>query len=263
MAMTLPRILTIAGSDSGGGAGIQADITTITHLGGYAMSAITAITAQNTLGVRSVFPVPCEGVHDQIAAVLDDIGADAIKTGMLYSAEIIRTIAAVLPPNIPLILDPVMIAKGGASLLQREAIDAFITLLLPKATLVTPNIPEAEALTGQGGIRSVAEMEQAGRMLRKKGARASLIKGGHLPEIGEEVVDVLVLPNKIRIFKHQFVKTRNTHGTGCTLASAIAYYIGAGSSLEDACEKATDYVHRAILNAPQGIGEGCGPLGRG
>jgi hydroxymethylpyrimidine/phosphomethylpyrimidine kinase len=252
------RVLVIAGSDSGGGAGIQADIKTVTALGGYAMTAVTALTAQNTLGVHGIFPVPEAFIVQQMDVVLSDLGADVIKTGMLHSAGVIEAVVAALEkyPAVPLVVDPVMVAKGGASLLLDSAVTALKTRLLPRATLLTPNIPEAEALTGLH-IHSSDDMQRAGEMLLALGARAVLVKGGHLP--GDDLVDWLVTPECARSFSSQRIITRHTHGTGCTLASAVACGIAQGMATGEAVARARDYVRQAIAMAP-GYGTGHGPL---
>lgn len=259
-ASPLARILVIAGSDSGGGAGIQADIKTVAMLGGFAATAVTAVTVQNTMGVHGVHAVPPEIVTAQIRAVLDDIGADAVKIGMLGDA---RTIAAVLEGlagcEAPLVLDPVMVAKGGAPLLASDAVDALLAGLLPKALLVTPNVPELEALTGTE-VADEADMLLAAQELLDTGPAAVLAKGGHLE--GERLVDWLVTRNGQHRFDSPRIATRHTHGTGCTLASAAATGIAQGLGLEAAVARARDYVHRAILAAP-GLGQGHGPLGHG
>jgi hydroxymethylpyrimidine/phosphomethylpyrimidine kinase len=256
------RVLIVAGSDSGGGAGIQADIKAVTALGGYAATAITALTAQNTLGVHGVFPVDPEFIEAQMVAVLDDIGADCVKTGMLGVAPVIETVAAVLErraAGIPLVVDPVMVAKGGARLLAPEAVDALKTRLLPRARLATPNIPEAEALLGRA-IGGPGEMEAAARALLDLGPEAVLLKGGHLE--GERVVDVLAEGDRIRRFEGPRIATRHTHGTGCTLASAAAQGLAQGMELAAAVARARAYVLEAIATAP-GFGAGHGPLNHG
>ena len=253
------RVLIIAGSDSGGGAGIQADIKSVSANGGYAATAITAITAQNTLGVSGVHPVPEEMVAQQIAAVLSDIGADAIKIGMLHNRRLIERVAQSLrehAPGIPVILDPVMVAKGGHKLLEDDAVAALKKLLVPMATVLTPNIPEAEALTGLK-IETLADMQRAAQSLRAMGAQAVLLKGGHAE--GETVQDVWAAADIDFIFTHLRIHTKNTHGTGCTLASAIAVNIAKGMPAQEAVLAARQYVHRAIAMAP-GIGKGHGPL---
>ena len=254
------RVLIIAGSDPSGGAGIQADIKTTTALGGYAMTAITAVTVQNTLGVFGVHEVPVEFVAQQMRVVLDDIGVDSIKTGMLYSAEIIEAVAVCLDEFkviAPLILDPVMVAKGGASLLETSAISALKTELIPRATIVTPNIPEAEVLTGLD-IKSVADQTRAGQALIELGAKAALIKGGHMT--GEVLTDVLVVADSDNlILEAPRIDTKHTHGTGCTMASAIATSLAQGRSAAEAVARAHEYVQTAIRTAP-GFGHGHGPL---
>ena len=253
------RVLVIAGSDSGGGAGIQADIKSVTAMGGYAMTAITALTAQNTQGVFAIHAVPEDFIRRQIELCLADIGADCIKTGMLATAGVIETVAKALDalaPAVPLVADPVMVAKGGAALLEPAAVDAVKRLLLPRAALVTPNLPEAEALLGRK-VGSRAEMQAAGEALLALGAKAVLMKGGHLP--GPRIFDVLVTPGEARVFESARIETRHTHGTGCTLASAIAAGLAQGMALADAVARARAYVQAAIKNAP-GYGKGHGPL---
>lgn len=256
------RVLIAAGSDSGGGAGIQADIKTVTALGGYAMTAITALTAQNTLGVHGVWPVPTDFIARQLMVVLDDIGADAIKTGMLHDAAVTRTVADVLAekaPAVPLVVDPVMVAKGGAPLLEAEAIGALWTHLIPAATLITPNTPEAQLLAGQS-IATTDDVLAAGRTLLARGARAVLMKGGH--RSGDEVEDWLITPADARRFASPRIPSKDTHGTGCTLASAIATGLAQGMTLPMAVERARHYVQEAIRQAP-GLGQGHGPLNHG
>jgi hydroxymethylpyrimidine/phosphomethylpyrimidine kinase len=256
------RVLIIAGSDSGGGAGIQADTKTVTLLGGYAATAITALTAQNTQGVQGVHPAPPAFVAQQIQLVLEDIGADALKTGMLFSAEIIEAVAAAIAPypQIPLVLDPVMVAKGGTALLREDAVAALRTHLLPRATVLTPNIPEAELFTGRT-IRTEADMADAAQQLLAEGARAVLMKGGHLD--GDICVDLLFEANGA---SHRWasprIHTRHTHGTGCTLASAIAAGLAQSLSLAESVGNARDYVQGALKHAPA-LGHGHGPLGHG
>jgi hydroxymethylpyrimidine/phosphomethylpyrimidine kinase len=258
------RVLVVAGSDSGGGAGIQADIKTITLLGGYAATAVTALTAQNTLGVFGVLPIDPEFVAEQMSVVLADIGADAVKTGMLYSEEIISAVASTLEARarrVPVIVDPVMVAKGGAALLQQRARAALIERLLPLAALITPNAPEAAALTGLK-VESVPDLERAADQLLALGASAVLVKGGHLG--GELIVDVLrTADGESFRFEHARIATKSTHGTGCTLASAIATGVAHGFTLRDAVERAEAYVIEAIRTAPLGLGAGHGPLNHG
>ena len=253
------RVLIIAGSDSGGGAGIQADIKTVSMLDAYAATAITALTAQNTEGVFGVLPIPPDFIRRQIEVVLDDIGADAIKTGMLHDAAVIETIVAVLQEHaagIPLVVDPVMVAKGGARLIDPDALDALKRLLIARADILTPNLPEAEILCGTT-IGNTAEMRTAGETLLRLGCRAVLVKGGHLS--GETVSDVLVNGSGVRVWESPRFATRHTHGTGCTLASAIAAGLAQGVGVEDAVDRARAYVQRAIASAP-GLGRGHGPL---
>jgi hydroxymethylpyrimidine/phosphomethylpyrimidine kinase len=261
MAEPLGRVLAIAGSDSGGGAGIQADIKTITALGGYAASAITAITVQNTLGVQAVHPLPPALVAAQARAVLDDIGADAIKTGMLGSRAIIETVAAILDraAGVPAVIDPVMMAKGGASLLDPGAVDALVTLLLPRAALLTPNAPEAAALTGLA-VETTDDLRRAGDILLGKGVAAVMMKGGHIA--GLTVIDVLMTAEGETTFEGPRVESRHTHGTGCTLASACAVGLAQSLPLDRAVARAWAYVAEAIRRAP-GLGEGHGPLDHG
>jgi hydroxymethylpyrimidine/phosphomethylpyrimidine kinase len=256
---SLARVLIIAGSDSGGGAGLQADLKTVTALGGYAATAVTAITVQNTLGVSAVHPVPPEIVAAQARAVLDDIGADAIKTGMLGDAATVETVAGLLDGTIPAVIDPVMVAKGGAALLADEAVAAVRALLVPRAALLTPNAPEAEALTGLA-VASTDDLRRAGEALLALGARAVLMKGGHVP--GDRVVDVLMTPQGETSFEVERLTTRHTHGTGCTLASACAVGLARGLPLEAAVARAWAYVQEAIAGAP-GLGRGHGPLDHG
>lgn len=256
------RVLIIAGSDSGGGAGIQADLKTVTALGGYGATAITALTAQNTLGVQAISEVPAEFVARQIESVLSDIGADALKVGMLHRIQVIEAVAAQLSrtSNLPpVILDPVMIAKGGAALLADDASAALRTKMLPMAFLLTPNIPEAEHLTGLN-IRSQSDMIEAGQKLRDQGPKAVLMKGGHME--GAMVTDILITQDDVRSFRHPRIDSRHTHGTGCTLSSAIATGIARGLGLERAVEQALEYVEIAIKTAP-GFGAGHGPLNHG
>lgn len=255
------RVLIIAGSDSGGGAGIQADIKTVTALGGYAATAITAVTVQNTLGVTGVHPIPLEIVTAQARAVLDDIGADAIKTGMLGDVVMVEAVAAILDtaPGVPAVIDPVMVAKGGASLLAEQAIGAVKSLMIPRASLLTPNAPEAEALTGLT-CATTDDLRRAGEALLMLGARAVLMKGGHVE--GETVVDLLMTVDGATTFEGERLHTRHTHGTGCTLASACATGLAQGLSLSEAVARAWAYVHEAMRRAP-GFGAGHGPLDHG
>ena len=254
------RVLIIAGSDSGGGAGIQADIKAVTALDGFAMTAITALTAQNTQGVHAIHEVPVDFISRQIEVVLEDLGADAIKIGMLHRAEVIVAVADVLErlgADIPLVLDPVMIAKGGHALLEPDAVEALEQRLLPRTTLITPNVPEAEALTGIK-IDSTADFGPVGDKLARLGAAASLIKGGHMD--GDLVTDVLWRDGQhAEVFDSNRIDSRHTHGTGCTLASAIACGLAQGMEMVAAIKRARAYVYQAIISAP-GYGSGHGPL---
>ncbi len=253
------RVLIVAGSDSGGGAGIQADIKSVTAMGGFAMTAVAAITVQNTLGVSAIHEVPLDIVVGQMRAVLDDLGADAVKTGMLHSAAIVEAVAEELSRGealLPLVADPVMVAKGGASLLEDSAVAAIREVLIPLAALVTPNVPEAEVLTGRR-IEDIEGQKAAADALLGLGAEAVLLKGGHLP--GGMIFDVLATQETMEIFSSPRIDTRHTHGTGCTLASAIAALLAQGLDLTAAVATARDYVHEAIRTAP-GFGKGHGPL---
>ena len=257
------RVLIVAGSDSGGGAGIQADIKTVTALGGYAATAITALTAQNTRGVFRVLPVSPDFVAQQMRLVLEDIGADALKTGMLHSAAAIEAVAGViedLAVGIPLVVDPVMVSKSGAFLLDPEAVHALKQLLLVHAEIATPNVPEAMVLTGMDGIRDLAEMRHAAALIRSFGPRAVLIKGGHME--GETVTDLLSTEDGDEVFQSPRLHTPHTHGTGCTLASGIAVSLAQGLGMRDAVARARAYLTQAILTGP-GFGHGHGPLNHG
>ena len=255
------RVLVIAGSDSGGGAGIQADIKTVTVLGGYAAPAVTAITVQNTLGVSGVSPIPVDVIEAQGRAVLDDIGADAIKTGMLGDVATVEAVVRLIDHAgaVPAVIDPVMIAKGGAALLPREAIHTIAELLLPRAALLTPNAPEAATLTGLS-VETTDDLRRAGEALLAKGAKAVLMKGGHVA--GARVIDVLMTPDGEVTFEGERIETRHTHGTGCTLASACATGLARGLPVREAAHRAWSYVREAILRAP-GLGAGHGPLDHG
>ena len=252
------RVLTIAGSDSGGGAGIQADLKAITALGGFGMSAITALTAQNTCGVEGVHIVPPAFVRQQIDVVQKDLGIDCIKTGMLATAEIVNVVADVVSEfyTLPLILDPVIVSTSGVTLLSADAVEAIMSRLLVRATVVTPNIPEAERMTGVK-IRDVEGMRTAAACLLEKGAQAVLLKGGHLP--GGDLTDLLVTSRGEVLWSDARIETRHTHGTGCTLASAIATGIAQELSLEEAVTRARKYLRRAIANAPE-YGSCSGPI---
>jgi hydroxymethylpyrimidine/phosphomethylpyrimidine kinase len=259
-----PRLLTIAGSDSGGGAGIQADLKTFAALGCFGTTAITALTAQNTLGVRSIHAVPAQILADQVDAVAEDIGIDAVKIGMLHSAETVRTVAAALRRHAlrTVVLDPVMIATSGAVLIDKEAIAVLVAELFPLATLVTPNLDEAALLVGRP-LATEADMEGAARQLLEMGANAVLVKGGHLA--GETVSDLLLARGGAPPWmRSPRIATRTTHGTGCTLSSAIAAQLALGASLREAVEAARTFI-RGALEAGAGVrtGAGSGPLNHG
>lgn len=252
-------VLVIAGSDSGGGAGIQGDLKTITALGGYAATAITALTAQNTRGVAGIFEVETGFIAQQIAVVLEDIGAQAIKTGMLHSAPVIETVCdslAALARDTPLVADPVMVAQSGDSLLQDEAVAALRGRLLPMATVLTPNVPEAERLLG-AKITGPDDLAEAAERLRAMGPQAVLLKGGHLQ--GGMVRDVLAAAEGVDIFESPRVETKNNHGTGCALASAVATGLAQGLGLKPAVERARRFVWQALA-ASEPLGSGSGPL---
>lgn len=260
MADMKGRVLIVAGSDSGGGAGIQADIKAVTALGGFAMTAITALTAQNTQGVHGIHDVPADFVARQMSLVLDDIGADCIKIGMLHRADIIEAVVETLAgkaKGIPVVADPVMVAKGGHALLAETAETALKNRLIPAASLITPNLPEAEVLTGYR-VRTPDDMKTALKGLTDMGARAVLLKGGHLE--GDDIVDLLgTADGKTVSYKDKRIDTPNTHGTGCTLASAIACGVAQGLGLSKSVARARKYVRRAIETNP-GFGTGHGPL---
>jgi len=256
----IPNILSIAGSDPSGGAGIQADLKAISANGGYAMAALTGLTAQNTQGVSAVALVAPEMIAAQIAAIRADIRIDAVKIGMLGSAEIIATVAQALAGlTVPVVLDPVMVAKSGDRLLAAEAVAALRSLLLPRAALITPNLPEAADLLGCAPAQSRAEMLAQARGLRVMGARAVYLKGGHLP--GDLCPDLLLDAEGESWFEAPRVATRNTHGTGCTLSSALATQLALGLDLRIAARAARAYVLRAIAAADAlSVGQGHGPL---
>jgi hydroxymethylpyrimidine/phosphomethylpyrimidine kinase len=254
------RVLIVAGTDPSGGAGIQADIKAITALDSFAATAVTALTAQNTLGVFGVVAVAPDFVRDQIRVVAEDIGADCVKTGMLANAAVIEAAFDEIGkrlPGVPIVVDPVMVAKGGASLLESDAVLTLIRRALPMAALVTPNAPEAERLAGIP-VHSLADMEKAGQRIFALGPKAVLVKGGHVA--GGIVRDLLLTPDSARIFEAPRIATAHTHGTGCTLASAIAAGIARGMALEDAVARAHAYLQEAIRTAP-GLGGGAGPVG--
>ena len=256
------RVLTIAGSDSGGGAGIQADLKTFSAIGCYGMSVITALTAQNTLGVIGIHAVPPAFAVQQIEAVFTDIGADAVKIGMLYSAALIEAVAEALKKHgaRKIVLDPVMVAQSGDKLLQDDAVDAIKAHLMPLADVVTPNLPEASVLTGHS-LTSRKDTERAAEILAKHGSRSILIKGGHGAE--SKSTDLLFLAHENRFIRLEAerIQTPNNHGTGCTLSSAIAAYLARGSDIETAVQKAKTFMNRAIAaGARYQIGHGHGPV---
>ncbi|WP_406852248.1 bifunctional hydroxymethylpyrimidine kinase/phosphomethylpyrimidine kinase [Brevundimonas sp. BH3] len=250
-------MLVIAGSDSGGGAGIQADIKAITMLGGFAATAVTAITVQNTLGVHGVYPLPLDVITAQARCVLEDIGTDAVKTGMLGTVDVVETVATLLDEaKAPAVVDPVMIAKGGHPLLPDLAVEAVKSLMIPRAALLTPNAPEAEALTGIT-VADIDGQRRAGEALLKMGAKAVLMKGGHVA--GDTVIDLLMTPDGETVLETERIHSMHTHGTGCTLASACSAGIAKGQDLPVAVAAAWAYVAEAIRRAP-GLGGGHGPL---
>ena len=263
-SLRYPRVLAIAGSDSGGGAGIQADLKTFAALGCYGMTAITALTAQNTLGVRSIHAVPSNILADQIDAVAEDIGIDAVKIGMLHSAGTVRTVAAALRRHglKTVVLDPVMIATSGAVLIDQEAVAVLVSELFPLATLVTPNLDEAALLVGRP-LASEADIEAAARRLLEMGANAVLVKGGHLA--GDTVSDLLLgRVGAPRWMRAPRIATANTHGTGCTLSSAIAAQLALGASLGEAVEAGRTFIRGALQEgAAVRTGAGSGPLTHG
>jgi len=252
------RALTIAGSDSGGGAGIQADLKTFAAFGVHGMSAITSITAQNTEEVTKIMDVSPEIIRAQIRAVANDIGVDAVKTGMLHTSSIINTVASeVKRYEFPLVVDPVMIAKSGSSLLLPQARNALVSKIIPFATVVTPNIPEAEVLSGFK-IRSLEDAEKAGKKILKMGAEAVVVKGGHMP-VRNRAIDTLVMKNKTLRVEAEWVESRATHGTGCCFSAAITANLAKGQSIEESVRIAKKFVTRAIELGFQ-IGKGYGPV---
>ncbi len=252
------RALTIAGSDSGGGAGIQADIKTFTALGVYGTSVLTSVTAQNTKGVFGIYDIPLEGIRKQLEAVMSDIGTDAIKIGMLSKKEIVKEVASFLKEvkGIPIVLDPVMVAKGGSPLLADDANEAIKNELFPLAAVITPNIPEAEALTGMN-ISSIDDMKIAAEKLLSYGSQSVIIKGGHLTDTAE---DILYNGKQWVSLPGQRIETKNTHGTGCTFSSAITAELAKGKEIISAVERAKQYIQMAIAGADElKIGSGHGP----
>ena len=253
------RVLICAGSDSGGGAGIQADIKTVTALGGFATTAITALTAQNTMGVSSIIEVPINFLLEQISVVLSDLGADCIKTGMLHNAQVIEAVSEAIEKDGEkkyLVVDPVMVAKGGHELLELSALHALKSHMIVRADLLTPNIPEAELLTGLE-ISDIDTMRRAAYAILEMGSKAVLLKGGHLKD--ETLTDILVTKDAEKTYSGPRLLTKHTHGTGCSMASAVATGIAQGDTLERAVQRAKAYVFTAIKTAPQ-FGKGHGPL---
>ena len=252
------KILIIAGSDSSGGAGIQADIKTVTALGSYAMTVVTAVTAQNTSGVKAITPIPTRIVKKQLTMALDDIGANGVKIGMLHNSNIIKCVHKTLRKykikNV--VLDPVMIAKGGAKLINNNSIKCLKKLLLPLCYIVTPNIPEAEILTGYD-ISSKEDMIKAAKKILNMGPKSVLLKGGHLQN--KMIFDILVTKKRLRVFSKKKIKTKNTHGTGCTLSSALATCLSQKKDIFKSCQVSLKYVNNAIVSAPE-YGKGFGPL---
>ncbi len=261
LPFSYPRVLSIAGSDSGGGAGIQADLKTMSALGCYGMTAITALTAQNTCGVRSIHGVPPQMLRDQIDAVLEDIGVDAVKIGMLHSSDIVQTVADAIErhrlPNV--VFDPVMVATSGAVLIDNSAVDVLVRELFPRAVLITPNLDEAAFLVKRA-LHTESDMEVAATDLLAMGAAAVLVKGGHLQ--GEVVSDLLAFASGERVWmRDSRIHTPNTHGTGCTLSSAIASYLALGQDLLGAVQSARTYIRGALQHGAQvRTGKGGGPL---
>ena len=252
------KILIIAGSDSSGGAGIQADIKTVTALGGYAMTAVTAVTVQNTKGVDSVIPIKPKDIRNQILFTCNDIRPNAIKIGMLHSSRVIETVSSALKKvrSSKIVLDPVMVAKGGARLIDKSAIKTLRDKLIKKAYLITPNIPEAEVLT-KTKIQTIEDMIYAANILLKFGVKNVLLKGGHRQS--KYMKDIFLNSKELKIFENKKIKTTNTHGTGCTLSSAIATFLSCGKPLKKSCELGIKYVNQAIRSNPN-YGKGHGPI---
>ena len=252
------KILIIAGSDSSGGAGIQADIKTVTALGSYAMTAVTAVTAQNTRGVRSIIPIPTKNIQKQITMILNDIGANCVKIGMLHNTSIIKCVYKILKKyklkNV--VLDPVMVAKGGTKLINNNSIKYLKKLILPLCNLVTPNIPEAEVLI-DSPISNKKDMIEATKIILNMGSKNVLLKGGHLKS--KMICDILATKKGIKVFSKRKIKTKNTHGTGCTLSSALATCLSQKKNVFNSCKISLNYVNQAITYAP-GYGKGYGPL---
>jgi hydroxymethylpyrimidine/phosphomethylpyrimidine kinase len=259
-----PRVLSIAGSDSGGGAGIQADLKTFSALGCFGMTAITALTAQNTCGVRSIHPIPPAMLRDQIDAVLEDIGVDAVKVGMLHSPDIVHTVAQAIDRHalVHIVFDPVMVATSGAVLIDNTAVDVLVRELFPRVAVITPNLDEAALLVGRA-LTSEQDMETAATEMLSMGAHAVLLKGGHLA--GDTVSDLYLDAKGVRLWmRAPRIRSANTHGTGCTLSSAIAAYLAVGESLIDSVQSARTYIRGALQNGSQvRTGQGSGPLNHG
>ena len=260
-SIATPIALTIAGSDSGGGAGIQADLKTFSALGVFGCSAIASLTAQNTLGVQGVLPIAPAFVQQQIHSVLSDIHVGAIKTGMLATADIIAAVAESLSayPQIPFVLDPVMVATSGDRLLEEDAIQTLIEKLLPLATVITPNLHEAAVLLNTSVAQNLAQMQSQGEKIIALGARAVLMKGGHTD--GDKATDLLITAAGVDAFSAPRLHTKNTHGTGCTLASAIAAGLAKRLSLSDSVSQAKEYLHQSLVHSEKlHIGQGSGPV---
>jgi hydroxymethylpyrimidine/phosphomethylpyrimidine kinase len=261
LPFTYPRVLSIAGSDSGGGAGIQADLKTFSALGCFGMTAITALTAQNTSGVRAIHAVPPQMLADQIDAVVEDIGVDAVKIGMLHSPEIVQTVSQAIQRHAlqKVVFDPVMVATSGAVLIDKEAVNVLVRELFPRTAVITPNLDEA-ALLVQRALHSEGDMEAAATELLAMGANAVLVKGGHLQ--GDVVSDLLALASGEKIWmRDSRIHTPNTHGTGCTLSSAIAAHLALGQPLVQAVQSARTYIRGALLHGAEvRTGKGSGPL---
>lgn len=252
------KLLIIAGSDSSGGAGIQADIKTATVLGVYAMTAITAITAQNTTGVKSIVSIPPREIFKQISFSVQDIKPSSVKIGMLHNVDVIKEVIKAIKKHKlkNIVIDPVMVAKGGQRLISNSSINFLREKLFPYALLVTPNIPEAEALI-EKNIKTLEDIIKAGKQILNFGPKFVLIKGGHINQ--SIIEDVLISKNNIKIFKNKKIKTKNTHGTGCTLSSAIASFISRNYNMNESCRRSIQYVHKAILLNPK-FGRGHGPI---
>lgn len=262
ISSSTPIVLTIAGSDSGGGAGIQADIKAMSATGSFACSVITAITSQNTQGVSAIFPIPLDHVASQLDAVFSDLNVVAVKVGMLADSNIIKVVADKINQYQPkyLVIDPVMVATSGDLLLEQSAISTLKEALIPLADIITPNLPEGAALTGKPVPESEADMQDMVEELRALGAKAVLLKGGHL-EQDENSNDLLILPSSTALISAKRFPTKNTHGTGCTLSSAIASYLAHGNELTQSVELGKRYISEAIAHADQlNVGQGHGPV---